>query len=98
MRTYAKRHWNENRGDQYDSWGASWWYFEVDSAGWVTRQIEQYVSGMLLCYSAEHEGGEFGGIAEIPLDLSEPGYIAISHREFESVWRGFVVLRLSAKS
>lgn len=86
MPTYAKRHWNETRGDQYDSWGTSWWYFEVDSAGWLTRQIEQYASGMLLCYSAEHESDEFGGIAESPLDLSEPEYIAISHQQFESVW------------
>jgi len=26
---YFKFHWEESRGDAYDDWGASWWYFEV---------------------------------------------------------------------
>ena len=87
MPDYVKRHWDETRGDRYEAWGTSWWYFEVDGVGWVTRQIEQYDSGPLRCYSAAHERDEFGGISEKPLDLSEPGYIAISHQEFESIWR-----------
>jgi hypothetical protein len=88
MPSYVKRHWNETRGDKYDAWGTSWWYFEVDDDGWVIRQIEQYDSGMLLCYSVEHEDDEFGGLAEKTLDLSEAEFSAISAEEFESIWRG----------
>lgn len=72
MPIYVKRHWNETRGDQYDAWGTSWWYFEVGTDGWVTRQIEQYNSGMQLRYGPEHEDDEFGGLAQAALTLSEP--------------------------
>jgi hypothetical protein len=88
MPSYVKRYWGETRGDEYAAWGPSWWYFEVDSEGWVLRQIEQYGSGVRLCYSTERMEDEFGGIAEKPLDLSEAGYLAIARQEFESVWGG----------
>jgi hypothetical protein len=88
MPTYVKRYWNETRGDEHDAWGTSWWYFEVDSEGWVLRQVEQYDSGVRLSYSEEHEEDEFGMLAEKPLDLSEPEYSMISPQEFESVWVG----------
>ena len=32
---------------------ASLWYFAVGTDGWVTRQIEQYNSGMQLRYGPE---------------------------------------------
>lgn len=86
MPTYVKRHWNETRGDEHDAWGTSWWYFEVDDAGRVLRQVEAYDAGMRLCYSEQHEEDEFGGLAEKPLDLSKLEYIVISSQEFESVW------------
>lgn len=87
MPIYVKRHWNETRGDQYGAWGTSWWYFEVDEHGAVVRQIEKYDGGMQLCYCAEHESDEFGGLAEVELDLSEPEYSPISHQDFELLWQ-----------
>ena len=87
MLTYVKRRWNEVRGDEHNAWGASWWYFEVDDDGWVRRQIEQYDSGVRLCYSEPHEEDGFGVLVEKPLDLSEAEYTAISPEEFELVWR-----------
>lgn len=86
MTTYVKRHWNELRGDEYDTWGASWWYFEVDDKGRVLRQIEQYDSGVRLCYGEQHIEDEFGGLSQIPLDLSQTGYTAISSHDFEAAW------------
>lgn len=87
MLNYVKRHWNETRGDEHDAWGASWWFFEVDGDGWVSRQIVQYESSKTLCYSVEHESDEYGVLAEKPLDLSEAEYSAISRQEFESLWQ-----------
>lgn len=87
MPTYVKRLWNENRGDEHDAWRASWWYFEVDDKGSVLRQVEQYDSGVRLCYGEQHVEDEFGGLAEKPLDLSEHGYSTISSQDFEEIWR-----------
>jgi len=87
MRRYLKMHWDETRGDNYDSWGASWWYFEVDKDGWVLRQIEQYESGPMLRYSADHENDDFGGLATEPLNLLELAYSEISPQDFERAWQ-----------
>jgi hypothetical protein len=87
MPTYVKRHWNESRGDEHDAWGTSWWYFEADDKGRVLRQIEQYDSGVRLCYGEQHVGDEFGGLSDKPLDLSEPEYSAISPQDFEAIWQ-----------
>ena len=87
MPTYVKRHWNGLRGDAHDAWGTSWWYFEVDDEGWVLRQVEQYESGIRLRYGEQHAEDEFGGLAEKALDLSVPGYSAISSQDFEAMWR-----------
>ncbi|WP_432380615.1 hypothetical protein [Duganella sp. P38] len=87
MPTYVKRYWNEPRGDEHDAWGVSWWYFEVDDNSGVLRQIEQYDSGMLLCYGKQHVQDEYGGLSDKPIDLSEAGYTTISSQEFEAIWR-----------
>lgn len=86
MPTYVKRHWNELRGDEHNAWGPSWWYFEVDDEGGVLRQIEQYDSGVRLRYGEQHIEDEFGGLSQALLDLSEPGYTAISSQDFEAAW------------
>jgi len=86
MPKYLKRYWNEGRGDEYDSWGTSWWFFEVAENGDVTRQAELYEVGRLLRYSAEHVEDEFGALAEISLDMSDAEYIAMSNEEFEGIW------------
>jgi hypothetical protein len=86
MPTYVKQHWNELRGDEHDLWGTSWWYFEIDDEGSVLRQIEQYESGMCLRYGEQNPVDEFGQLAQKPLDLSMPGYDAISPQEFEAIW------------
>lgn len=87
MTKHVKRHWNETRGDQYDAWGTSWWYFEVADEGRVIRQVEQYESGALLHYGADRDEDKYGGLAQEPLDLSEFEYLYIPEREFEQVWK-----------
>lgn len=77
MLKHARRHWNETRGDQHDALGTSWWYSEVADDGRVIRQVEQYESGVLLHYGAEHLEDRYGGLAQMLLDLSESVYLYI---------------------
>jgi hypothetical protein len=84
---YFKRPWDETRGDQYDAWGTSVWYFELDADGSAVRQVEEYASGVLLKYSETEKDDEYGTLADQPIDLDEGGWEGITSAEFESVWR-----------
>lgn len=83
---YYKRPWDEVRGDAYDSWGCSVWFFEVGDDGYPVRQIEQYASGTVLKYDAGHIEDEFGGLGDQPLDGDEFAEFEISKEEFEAAW------------
>jgi hypothetical protein len=83
---YFKRRWDESRGDQYDSWGPSNWYFEVGDDGYAVRQLEQYEGGPILKYDETHLDDEFGGLGEKPLDLEEFAAFEIDRAEFEVIW------------
>lgn len=84
---YYKRNWNETRGDQYDSWGKSIWYFETDNNGEVLRQIEAYENGKVLKYDNQNIEDEFGGLADQNLDLTEFVEFSIEKEEFENKWK-----------
>ncbi|WP_035374286.1 hypothetical protein [Pseudoduganella violaceinigra] len=86
MLKHLKRHWNEGRGDEYESWGTSWWFFEVNVDGEVLKQAELYEVGRLLRYSAAHLEDEFGALAEASIDMSDAEYTEISPEEFEAIW------------
>ena len=83
---YFKRRWDEPRGDQFDSWGLSIWYFEVDADGYPLRQIEVYENGPTLKYDASHIEDEYGALGDQPLDLSEFSAFEISQEEFVVAW------------
>ena len=84
---YFKQHWDESRGDQYDHWGTSWWYFEADENMWITRQIEIYSNGNVLQYDREHVVDQYGMLSDQAL---EEKYILIllkiDQNEFEEIW------------
>ena len=84
---YFKRNWNETRGDQYDSWGKSVWFFETDINGEVLRQIEAYENGKVLKYDNQNVEDEFGGLADQNLDLIEFEEFSIEKEEFENKWK-----------
>jgi len=86
MSLYLKRRWNEFRGDKYDAWGKSWWYFEVNPDGSALRQIEQYDSGVSLRYGAEQNEDEYGFLSDQTVDVQDPDFEAISAAEFELMW------------
>jgi hypothetical protein len=83
---YFKRRWDESRGDEYDSWGASTWYFEVGDDGYAVRQLERYDHGEILKYDETHLDDEFGGLGEKALELDDFAPFEIDRQEFESVW------------
>lgn len=83
---YFKRRWDESRGDQFDAWGQSWWFFETDDQGNVTRQMEAYEQGRTLRYNAGHIEDQYGGLSEEPLNLNEFRTFEITRAEFESAW------------
>ena len=86
-RRWFKRRWDESRGDQFDSWGASTYFFEVGDDGWPTRQVEIYDDGPTLRYGPDRTEDEYGQLGDARLDALEDwtGW-AISAAEFERVW------------
>jgi hypothetical protein len=84
---FFRRPWHETRGDQYDSWGASTWYFEVGDDGRITRQVECYAHGPSLRYSDERPEDEYGALGEGVMDEFEDwSPWAIAKAEFEEIW------------
>ena len=85
---YFKRYWNEPRFGSGSEWGCSWWYFEADRAGVVSRQVEVYDAGPTLRYSTAQPTGEHGSLTDQPLDLNEFAAFEIPRANFEQVWCG----------
>jgi len=83
---YVKRRWNENRGDRHNEFGHSWWYFEIDPARNVIRQLEHYDNGMILGYNSRMSRDEFGGLSIEPLDASLDGFDFTNDVEFNQLW------------
>ncbi|WP_339918471.1 hypothetical protein [Yeosuana marina] len=83
---YYKRNWDESRGDEFDSWGKSIWYFETENSGLPTKQIEVYQNGKVLKYDQTKLEDEFGRLGDQELDLIEFSEFEITKKEFEKVW------------
>ena len=86
MKKYFKRKWEETRGDEFDSWGISVYYFETDSNGLPIRQIEVYENGNRLKYSPNNLSDDYGMMGNQELDLNEFEEFSISKEEFEKEW------------
>lgn len=88
MSRFFKRPWDECRGDAYEAWGTSVWYFELDDERYPVRQIEIYESGDVLTYDQTHLDDEYGGLGEAALDGEEEWKpFEIAEHEFDSAWR-----------
>ena len=86
MNRYCKRKWKETIGDEFDSWGASIWYFEVDKRGFPIRQIELYNNGKRLTYDSNKKFDDYGQLGDQSLDFKEFSVYEISKEEFENEW------------
>ena len=84
---YYKYKWNELRGDKFDIWGFSLWYFEIGEDEFPSRQIEIYENGKILKYSENNLEDEFGFLGDQKLNLSEFNGIECSKEEFEENWK-----------
>lgn len=87
MNKYYKRNWNEKRGDEFDSWGTSVWYFEVGEDGYPTRQIELYENGNRLKYHSDKAFDDYGGLSTQALNFDEFLDFEIEQNEFELEWK-----------
>ncbi|MFF5206085.1 hypothetical protein [Streptosporangium sp. NPDC000396] len=79
---YFRRPWDEDRGDEYASWGTSTFYLALDDEGYAHAQIEVYANGTVLAYDAEHDEDRYGGLTYAQLDLDEFAPYEISELEF----------------
>ena len=83
---YYKRNWEETRGDDFDNWGKSVWYFETENSGLPTKQIEVYENGKVLKYNQTKLEDKFGRLGDQELDLAEFSQFEITKQEFEKIW------------
>lgn len=83
---YFKAEWNETRGDDYDFWGTSIWFLELDLENYPVRQIEVYHNGNRLKYDSVKMIDNFGMLGDQAVEIEEMNGIEISHSEFESQW------------
>ncbi|WP_353778645.1 hypothetical protein [Winogradskyella sp. 3972H.M.0a.05] len=83
---YFKRKWTEKRGDQFNDWGFSTFFFETDETGFPLRQIEKYDNGVILKYSKNNTEDKYGGLGDQELDLEEFNEFEISKTDFENEW------------
>ncbi len=83
---YYRGIWNETRGDEFDGWGTSTWFFELDNENYPNRQIEIYKNGMRLKYDRFNIEDQYGGLGDQKLDLDEMNGSEISKELFEAEW------------
>ncbi|WP_281938892.1 hypothetical protein [Micromonospora sp. AKA38] len=85
---FYRRRWDESRGDEFDVWGHSVWYFEVNDGGWPVRQVEVYDHGPVLRYGPGHETDRYGGLGQASLDDPEEDWspFVATRDAFERVW------------
>lgn len=83
---WFKRRWDESRGDQFDSWGAATYFFEVGDDGRPMRQVEINDDGPSLRYGPDRTEDEYGQLGDARLDaLGDWTGWAISAAEIERV-------------
>ncbi|WP_088340784.1 hypothetical protein [Robiginitalea sediminis] len=83
---FYKRECPESRGDEFDHWGSSIWYFETRENGMPIKQIEIYSNGKVLKYDEANPEDKYGFLGDQELDLDEFKEFTISKDEFESIW------------
>lgn len=84
--TYYKIKWDELRGDEYDSWGTSIWYLELNNQHYPLRQIEVYENGKRLKYNVAHINDSFGGLGDQLINIYDLDTYELSSTEFEKHW------------
>ena len=89
---YFRRPWDEDRGDEYATWGTSTYYLAIDSAGDIRQQVEVYANGNVLAYDDEHGEDRYGFLSYASLDLDEFAPFEIGEPDFREALRGLTPL------
>jgi hypothetical protein len=84
---FYRREGHELRGDRYDFWGNSEWWFDVDDQNHAVRQIELYSTGPMKRYSTSHPEDEASGLTSEPFDVTEWLPFRVEPAAFEALWR-----------
>jgi hypothetical protein len=85
---YYRRRWDATRGDEFVSWGAATYYFEVGEDGWPTRQMDIYDAGPVLRYSPDRQEDEYGQLGQARLDeLEDWTPWEVSQEDFDAAWK-----------
>src|ERR1700694_3433662 len=58
---------SDTRGDEFDFWGGTSFYLEVDETWYAKRQIESYDNGVILTYDENHPSDIYGMLSDRPL-------------------------------
>jgi hypothetical protein len=84
---YDKYRWDEDRGDQFASWGRSWWYFEFGPDGYVRRQMEVYDSGVRIRYGPDNQEDDFGGLGQVhESEMDHSADSELTAEDFDAMW------------
>ena len=78
-------HWDESRGDDYDNWGTSDWYYEIAYDESYNRVIQIYQSGDALFFSRDHSEDKYGFLPEGSFGNCEYGEQPISAEAFNKL-------------
>ncbi len=89
---YFKYRWKETRGDDFDDWGFSTFYIEIDEDLYPNRQIELYDNGNKLHYDNENVTDEFGYLGDKSIEEDTEKLTPISKEDFERVWNSGKIL------
>lgn len=83
---YFRYQWDELRGDEFDHWGRSIYWYEMGRDGYAARQMEVYENGVTLKYDSSHLEDEYGFLSHQPLEPEKYGVPEVAAEEFAAEW------------
>ena len=83
---YFSQFWDENREDEYASWGTSTWLFETNESDVILKQITVYSNEKILKYSTEKHSDKSGSLSDQKLTIDDCDGEVISKEGFYKVW------------
>lgn len=84
---YYKWSWDVSLGGEYDAWGCSTYFMEIDSNLYAHRQIEVYENGNVLFYDKSHVADNYGMLCDKKLVDNNIEEFEITKAEFEQIWQ-----------
>jgi hypothetical protein len=83
---YFQWEWKKPRGDEYDSWGASTYFFETSPGGEVLRELRVFEHGKVLKHRPDHREDIYGQMAHALHAIDKFSHLEIPAHIFENAW------------